>query len=204
MNTFKFGDETIPYLDHPHNNTAINERRVEIPIALSFLAGMIKVDPEVTILEVGNVLRNYDRTLKMQVIDKYEKAKGVVNIDVQDLPPDMGPFNVIMSVSTLEHIGTDDPPHIPARAKLAIDRLYGLLAPGGCLFFTIPVGYNADLDERLFGGELVEHLFALKRISKDNRWEQVNPKEVRKVKYGEPYNNGNAILIGLSGRNPNA
>src|SRR4051794_22541285 len=62
------------YVWHEHAHTWRSERAVEVPIALAELA---TAEPART-LEVGNVLSNFKRTSHL-VIDKYERAPGVLN-----------------------------------------------------------------------------------------------------------------------------
>lgn len=127
--------------DHPYNSTASNERAIELPIAFDFIAGHTNV------LEVGNVLGHYqDRT--WACVDKYEQAPGVTNLDVLDIS---GTYDRIVSVSTIEHVGWDEPTRDPAKAIRAITHLRSLLAPGGALLITIPTGWNSFLDAWLPG-----------------------------------------------------
>src|SRR2546430_9278756 len=62
-----------------------------------------------------------------------------------------GPYDLIVSVSTLEHVGYDEDPREPDKAARAVRNLLGLLAPGGTMLATIPIGHNRDLDDALMG-----------------------------------------------------
>jgi hypothetical protein len=174
------------YVWHQHGHTWRSERAVEIPIALAELA---TADPAST-LEVGNVLPNFVRT-NHHVLDKYERAPGVENEDAATFSG--GPYDLIVSVSTLEHVGYDEEPREQDKAAQAIHHLLSLLAPGGTMLATIPVGYNRDLDDALTGGALggaVSYLMRLKWL----KWEQVEPERARVV-YGWPWPGANAVAI---------
>ena len=85
-------------------------------------------------------------------MDKYERAAGVRNVDVLDLPPEPA-YDLIVSVSTLEHVGRDETAaRARARACARSSTCARLLRPGGTLFATVPVGYNPALDAALAGG----------------------------------------------------
>ena len=66
---------------------------------------------------------------------------------------------------------------------------------------TLPLGQNKYLDRFLANGELpFTEVYYLQRITKDNRWTQVDAETIRGVKYGAPYNNANAVIIGMLGK----
>ena len=58
------------------------------------------------IFEVGSVLSHYF-PINHDVLDKYEKGHGVINQDVVDFKPH-NKYDLIVSISTLEHVGFDD------------------------------------------------------------------------------------------------
>ena len=80
--SFEVEGRAYPYTIHPHNFTWTNERAVEISIAEKAIADR----PKMRTLEVGNVTQHYFQT-KHDVVDKYEKADGVINVDVVDYSP---------------------------------------------------------------------------------------------------------------------
>ena len=43
------------------------------------------------------------------IVDKYEKKKGIINQDIVDYKPDKK-YDLIISISTLEHVGWDETP----------------------------------------------------------------------------------------------
>ena len=172
--TFDVDGTAHAYLRHAYNYTWLNERAVEIPLAAAVLA---EAGPGARVLEVGNVLGHYQR-IDHTVVDKYERAPGVHNVDVVDIDLP-GPYDLILAVSTLEHVGLDEEVQDPGKPARAVAHLTALLAPGGRLWCTFPVGYNAALDERLRTDGLgATRLTALRRTGRDNRWEQVPVEQV--------------------------
>ena len=188
--TFTFNGCDYHYMFHPYNLTWRNERAVEIPVALSYLESH-RGD---RILEVGNVLSHYVAT-GHDILDKYEKAPGVTNEDVTAFDPGED-FDLIISVSTLEHVGWDETPREPDKAIAAIDNLVRLLAPGGELVFTAPLGLNPDFDRLLEKGALpLDDLWALERVS-ENNWRQAPFEAVKGAGYPKRSFRADAIVIG--------
>ncbi len=186
---FTLGGETYRHLIHPF--ILDNERTVEIPIALR----EVERRPGARILEVGNVLGAY-ADFPHVVVDKYERAAGVLNVDIVDYRPD-APFDLILCISTLEHVGWDETPREPGKVLRALEAMRGMLAPGGELLVTMPLGYNTEVDALLEAGALpfTKRRF-LRRVSRDNRWREAEWAEVRGAKFGSPYACGNAIVVG--------
>ncbi|MFX3635410.1 MAG: hypothetical protein ACE3L7_03920 [Candidatus Pristimantibacillus sp.] len=123
---------------------------MEIPVAGLFLTQHAKGK---SVLEVGNVLSNYKsytehipEAKNRIIIDKFEVSPGVVNLDLMDITEK---YDMIVSVSTIEHVGqmaygeniTGD-----TEAPLkAIVQIYNLLKPGGKACITVPFGLLMDL-----------------------------------------------------------
>jgi hypothetical protein len=188
--TFLFDGDPYAYLRHPYNWTWLNERAVEVPLAAAVLADS-NAD---RVLEIGNVLGHY-QPVGHTVVDKYERAPGVLNLDVAelDLP---GPYDLILAVSTLEHVGLDEETKDPDKPARAIARLTSLLAPGGRLWCTFPVGYNDALDRQLRAGELgFTRLAALRRTGPSNRWEQAPVDDVWGIGYDWLLYTAQAVIV---------
>jgi hypothetical protein len=146
--TFTYNGMEFDYFDHPYNTTRLNERAVEIPIVMEWLSRQHGHG-----LEVGNVLSHYGVT-GHHVVDLYEQAPGVQNIDLFDL---RGPlFDWIVSISTIEHVRWDTPPQDPNGSAQAVQALLGMLRPGGSsqLLVTAPLGHQPYLDEAVRTGSL--------------------------------------------------
>jgi SAM-dependent methyltransferase len=192
---FGHEDAALPYLRHPYNYTWLNERAVEVPLAE---AALTAAGPAARVLEIGNVLAHY-RPMAHAVVDKYEQAPGVHNVDVVDIgaePALRGPFDLILAISTLEHVGLDEEVRDPDKPGRAIAHLASLLAPGGRLWCTFPVGYNPSLDEGLRTDGLgFTRLTALRRTGRDNRWEQVSLDEVWGTGYDWLLYTAQAIVV---------
>lgn len=189
---FLFDGKEYSYYIHQHNNTFYNERAVELSLAMrtynDFDAGEI--------LEVGDVLSHYLEPRHF-VIDKYENARHVSKADAADYKPGRV-FSLIVSISTLEHIGFDDVPRDPERVVLALSNLFALLKQGGKMLVTVPIGYNVNLDSRIFGNELgFTRQFFMKRLNKMNEWAEVPMEDIKDAKYGNPFPAANALFIGI-------
>jgi hypothetical protein len=190
--TFKFQGHIYHYYCNNYNTTWNNERIVEIPIVWEIIKSH-----QGKILEVGNVLSHYHR-FSHDIVDKYEKAQGVINQDIADFhPPE--PYNLIVSVSTLEHVGVDEEPKDPKKVLRAIENLKSnCLAPGGIMIITIPLGHNPELDNALKQGTVdLGKVNFMKRLSKDNLWVETGVKEVQDATYDCPFPRGNAVAIAV-------
>lgn len=189
---FDFDGVSYRYFAALYNVTFLNERAVELPIASSFVQ---RFAPE-EVLEVGNVLGRY-RRVRHTVVDKNERRRGVINQDIEHFAPGRR-YRAIVSVSTLEHVGWDDTPRDPEKVLRALHHLRALLAPGGALLATLPLGYNRFVDAHLT--ELpFDRLRFMARTSRDNAWIEASHETVRNAEYGRPHRNANAIAVGLIG-----
>jgi SAM-dependent methyltransferase len=180
---FELGGERYPFVRRLHGLTWITERAVEIPVAQR----LVERSRAKRVLEVGNVLSHY-APVAHDVVDKYERAPGVRNVDVLDLAPEPA-YDLIVTVSTLEHVGRDEEPRDPERAIRALDHLRRLLNPGGELFATVPVGYNPDLDRALAEGP--HELRAMRR----RPWREVDPAEAFQCAYDFLVYSASAVLF---------
>lgn len=191
--TFAFQEQNYHYFYHPYNTTWKNERAVEVPIIL----GKIQTYRGGRILEVGDVLSNYVH-FRHDIVDKYDKADGVINQDVVDFQP-AKKYDLIVSISTIEHVGWDETPRDPKKIPFALENLTRCLASGGEIVVTLPLGYNTYLDKLLKEDKIqFTEQYYLKRISDDNKWTQVGRGgEVHYAKYGTPFPYANAIVIGV-------
>jgi len=186
--TFIFQKESYTYFYHPYDYTWKNERAVEIPI----IRKIIEKYQGKKILEVGNVLSHYF-PVGYEILDKYEKAPGVINQDIMDFQSNKK-YDLIISISTLEHIEWEN----PNRILQVFYNLKKLLAPGGKLVVTLPMGYNPMIDELLKKGEIkFTKIYCLKRISKDNEWIEVSWSDICDAKYDYPFPAANGLFIGI-------
>jgi hypothetical protein len=190
VKTFVFDGRSYPYLYHFCNKTWKNERAVEIPIFREILLR----HQTARILEVGNVLSHYF-PIHHEVVDKYEVAHGVINQDIVEfVPPER--YDLILSISTLEHVGWDEIPREPDKLLCAIEHLKDrCLAPGGTIVASLPVGYNEFFDGLLRNGKspfTTQHF--LKRVSTRNYWVEADWNGCKDATYGRFV--AHAIVIG--------
>lgn len=188
--TFNFQGHVYNYFCHKYNTTWKNERVVEVPIVWEIVKNC-----HGKILEVGNVLSHY-YPVTHDVVDKYEKAEGVINQDIVDFHPSEL-YDLIVSISTMEHVGWDESPREPRKVLYALDNLKSnCLAPRGIMVITAPLGYNSELDKLLNEGMIdLGKQYYMKRLSKDNLWEETEQNNVQNIRYGTPFPAGNAIVI---------
>lgn len=189
---FVLNKKKYKYFVHPYNFTWRNERIVEIPIAWEF----IKNSNGKKVLEFGNVLAHY-YPITHTIIDKYEKGKGVINEDIVNFKHD-SKFDLIISISTLEHVGWDEKNKDSKKILKALEVLKKHLSSEGELVLTLPIGYNPNLDEYLKQNKInFSKIYCLKRINSSNEWKQKKWDEVKNIKYGYPYAYANAIIVGI-------
>jgi SAM-dependent methyltransferase len=187
---FRFDGADYRYLYHRHGFTWLNERAVEVPI----VARTVAEARGRRVLEVGNVLAHYGHG-GHPVVDKYERAPGVLNVDALDYAPSER-YDLVVSVSTLEHIGWDEAVREPSRAERSVAALARHLRPGGTMLVTLPVGYHPVLDEAIRAGRVeFTTLRALRRTGRTT-WEQAEPAEVWHMPYDQLLCAANAILVG--------
>jgi len=207
---FKFQNKQYKYFWHKYGITSNTERAVEIPI----IRDMIKNNKSKRILEVGNVLSHYYPT-DHDVLDKYERGEKVINKDIVDYNPSKK-YDLIVTISTLEHIGLDEKPddilkvtlwkdpvkHLknidPIKILKVIEHLKEITAEGGKIIITIPLGYNENTEKLIFSGAIkFNNLYFLKRISSNNLWREVKYESIKGAKYNYPFARANGLLIGI-------
>jgi hypothetical protein len=190
--TFRFDGKEYEYLYHPYNRTWKNERGVEIPIFRELLLQ----HQGKRVLEVGNVLSHYF-PIHHDVVDKFEVSSGVINRDIVEFVSEQK-YDLIISISTLEHVGWDEQPREPAKLLQAIHHLRSTcLTPSGKLVASLPIGYNHYFDDLISSGQspfTTQHF--LKRISNQNYWVESDWEQCRDVPYGRFV--AHAIVIGTT------
>ena len=188
--TFTLQNGTYRYFYNLYNITWKNERAVEIPVAWD----AVRANSHQRILEVGNVLSWYF-PISHDVLDKYEIAEGVINEDIVDFNPQQK-YDLIVSISTIEHIGWDERPREPAKILRAVEHLKSLLALGGRLLITAPLGYNQALDEYL---QTARFNFTtccfLQRQTRKTEWMEIDAAKASAAINGKPYRATEVVLI---------
>jgi hypothetical protein len=190
--SFELDGRTYGYHVAKGNRTWDNERAVEIPVGW---AAMRAHDRSETIIEVGNVLGHYF-DIHHRVLDLNERHRRVTwNEDILEFQPPFAP-ELVVSISTLEHVGHSDGPRRPEKFRRAVETAIGWLAPGGRLLFTVPLGYNPSVLEYLEEpSPQVTSMLFMRRLTLDNLWEQTILPAVRDYRYGNPFPAANALAI---------
>jgi hypothetical protein len=190
--SFTWQGRRYPYFLHRYNLTWSNERAVEVPIVRD-LVERFSLDGR-AVLEVGNVLAHYG-PVGHEVLDKFERGPGVINADAADFRSQRR-YDLIVSISTLEHVGWDEEPRDPRKVIRAVANLAGHLAPGGRLVATLPLGYNPPLDELLAQGAIPwSRQTQLARQGKI--WREAEWREVAGSGYGRGRPGTDGLVIGI-------
>lgn len=190
--TFQFQGFVYNYFCHRTNHTWWNERAVEVPIVWEIVK-----NSRGRVLEVGNCL-SYYFPVSHDIVDKFDKKIGVIHRDIVDFQPEE-PYDLIVSISTMEHVGLDDGSKKPDKIISAFRNLRkNCVASGGTIVTTCPIGYNQFLDKLLREGkDLLGEKFFMKRVSDANEWIETEWNNVENVEYDYPFLYGNAIVIGI-------
>lgn len=188
---FQFSGQTYQCHYARYNMTWAGERMVEIPIGL----GLLRDNPGARILEVGNVLSHY-ATTSHTIVDKFEKGADVINEDILRYKPDTR-FDLIISISTFEHIGFDDDAVGSSGDKIreAVEHCRSLLAPGGRFVMTVPTGYNPDLDQLMREGALRPCDVRTLIRTGPRDWKEGTLEDALRHPYRSRYPYGNGVLI---------
>ena len=194
--SFEFEGRRLDCFYHKYNMTWAGERTVEIPIAKTYLDAYQGRD----ILEVGNVMPHYFPA-RYDIVDKFEKGDRVINQDILEFQPGHQ-YDLILSISTFEHIGFDDDSTEPSGKKImaAIAACRALLKPGGKLVLSLPIGYNPDLDELIRTGGLKADREIYLRRPKKLQWEPASKNEALSARFKDPFPYANALLIAEFGK----
>lgn len=188
---FLFNKNRYNYFIHRYNNTWKNERAIEIPIIKKILDENHNKD----ILEIGNVMSHYF-FLNHDVLDKYEISGGVINKDIVNFKT-LKKYDLIIGVSTFEHVGWDEKVKDPGKILKSISNIKQILKKNGKIIFTHPLGYNYVMDKFINKGQIkLSETYFMQRISKDNVWKQY-PWKKQIIKYNHPFDYANGIVIGV-------
>lgn len=163
------------------------ERAVEIPIIKSELVHGMRV------LEVGNVLHGHCN-IRHDVVDKYEEYAGVYNVDIVDYKRDEK-YDIVISISTLEHVGFDECLKDTEKCLSAIESMRDLIKQDGKVIITVPLGYNPNLDLHLSKGNIpYKDLIVMHRTGK-YKWIQEDFVPYKNYTFGKPFQCGNYVAI---------
>lgn len=183
--TFSFQGQNYRYFDHPHNQTRINERTVEVPIGLDFIDSV-----HGELVEVGCVTPYYKES-DHEVIDLTDDHSKSKKIDATQY--DFIDKNVL-SISTVEHVGLGDYGNEKKEQNAAILLCERIIKESEKYFITWALGYNKVLDEWVF--QRNDNLFISRQDENKYLWVQKTLSELtddNKV-YGS-FHCANSIII---------
>ena len=170
------------------------ERTVEIPGVWAFVEPVLSSGGR--ILEVGTVVGNHypEYRKKADVVDLVERKPWVTNVDIEQWTG--GPYDLIVSISTIEHIGRPEygAPADPRKLIRVLQHLDSLLVEGGRLVFTWPWAYNHELDLLFWLKKIDVEVSVLKRVAAEH-WEEGTVPGLIGVHYGKPLRFANALVF---------
>jgi hypothetical protein len=182
----RIGNFELDYFSHHYNNPSINERRIEVPIALKFLE-LVNND----CIEIGCVVPYYTDS-KHKVIDLYDEHAKAENIDA--LTFDYSNQNCL-SISTIEHFGEiyNDPQNIGKYfdKDLGFKGLMTIIGKANKYLVSFPLGLNRNLEESVKNSELP---FLILKRDAGNNW-SIDESKSFNYEYASPFHFANAICI---------
>jgi hypothetical protein len=174
----------INYLfNHPHNETILNERCVEIPLGLKYIDFV-----EGDLIEVGAVTPYYIKS-NHDCLDPTDKKANIKKLAENY---DFTKKNVL-SISTLEHIGVGDY-KLKKETNLAYEVTLKIYKESKTCLIGWPIGYNYNLDKTV--KENIDNYNYMFYIKTGNyTWEYVNGLKGFSYKYNYPFKKGNSIIF---------
>lgn len=174
------------------HNSVDNERVIEVPYSIAFVLN--NKDKSRNLLEVGRVLSNYTN-IRHDVVDKYETGHGIINRDIVNYNTKKR-YDLIVAISTVEHIGYDEQKKTKDKALKAILNMIKLLKKDGELLITVPLNYNPEIDDILIHRKIkFSEKHFMKRVSWLNMWEETDQEDAFKYKYNGKYSAANAVAF---------
>lgn len=171
------------------NRYISGERIVEIAV----VADLLKNRKFRNCLEVGDTLSNYYK-FPHDIIDKYERRRSVINADAYSY--DFGKeYDIILSISTIEHIGHDELEKAPEKSILTIKHLIEFLSKDGLLMITVPLRYNDQIDSFVKSNEMKFDIRFLQRVSFLNDWIEVSEERAFSKDYDFMHFRANSVAI---------
>lgn len=168
-----------------------SERRVEIPIAMDFAK---KYDPS-EVLEVGCVLPHVgygNHDVVDLGINKGDLKFNIYDKDIASFQHPTGKkYSLVISISTIEHIGHDEPDYKPGKVLTAINNIrQNLVRKDGRFVATFGMGINDWLD--VHHTEFGANCYYMHRICRENNvWTMGAGSKL----YGWPFPRANTLAI---------
>jgi hypothetical protein len=167
---------------HPYNSPTHCERNVELPLAFWFLK-KFRHDLE-NIVEVGEVTPFYCEPEHI-VCDVAAEKPATIERDAANV--DYRGKN-LLSISTIEHIGTSDYGQTPNPEILP--AVVGKMLSSKNYLITFALGYNPQLENLVKG----ERYLVIERIA-PTKWRQIENRNFDGYKYHSPWFAGNAVCV---------
>lgn len=195
--SFTYKGETLRLLQHDYNCgfyiTKMTERSLEMAIT-SFWLKKIKGE----IFEVGAVSPNYFPRAVNYVCDPYDDNSAVTHrCSLFDI--DFTGKNVL-SISTIEHIGTGDYGLAVKNNENSVTAFEKLIKEASKCLITVPTGYNKLLDEYFTLGtyKTLNEKFSITfytRKPNTNIWtEEKDLTKINQIAYGQDCANGVVVI----------
>lgn len=167
---------------HPYNNPTHSERNIELPLAFWFL-DLFKTDIR-NVIEVGEVTSFY-RPPQHAVYDIAAEKSETIRRDAAEI--DYAGKH-LLSISTIEHIGTSDYGQTPDPKRLPLVLEKMLLSKNYLITFAL--GYNPQLED------LIKDMpyLILKRVA-PTQWQQTDNKNLTGYQYHKPWYAGNGVCV---------
>ena len=131
-----------------------DERVIELPWVLARLSGRRALEVGYAFAEppyLAALLRaGFDELTGVDLAESDVSGMTTLRADVRDLPFESGAFDLVLCVSTLEHVGADNTGYglavedDGASRLIALRELRRVLAPTGRLLVTVPCGEPGD------------------------------------------------------------
>lgn len=190
---FEYHGTKLTYCTSKYNHSDLNERTIEVPIIEHYL----DLHTHAKVIELGAVLQHY-REVNFFVLDKFEAGDGILNVDILDFKPKKK-FDLLVSISTLEHIGWDDTKDSEKIVKVLAHIRKHVLSSTGKAVISFPLGYNPHLDQLIQTKKvkLFDRLEFMERYSHLNFWRMRLEPPVFPVTYNSRYNNAQMLGIGF-------
>jgi len=194
---------TIKQTYDKYNNTFLNERSIEVPLSKYLIKKYSSQFKSPKVLEIGNTLVHYenDNKIDRKVVDRYEKYQNVINEDIEEFESNHK-FDLIFSISTLEHVGSDYG-ELKEEEKFlrVIDKIKNLLNEGGVFIITLPIFYREHVDKYNSNNNDFTITYFLTRDNYRNDWKLSNKDFVFSNKnnlvYNSKYPCANSVYIGI-------
>lgn len=184
---FRVNECVFPYFIHPYNDTATNERIVEVPLGEFFINNF-----GYGVTEVGAVMGYYGFNCG-EVIDSHDplpsaiKANAVYDIDYSN--------KNVLSISTIEHFKSNEYNNVTDNDSIVF--LEKILKHAKNYLISWPLGYNISLDEYASKRSGLQY-FIMQRVFADNKWvKMTEPHFQHKYDYPFPKANGICCVTNL-------